>query len=943
MKCKLLSGLVGLALVARASAQTATYYVNDGVVTTPPQIDALNFINNGTFSFFLGSFALPYQTANTITSTNRGLMECDSGFRFDKYSTATGLHSPASNWVNQTTGTINCGVNTNLIFFIGPSTLTGSKCLVTASNIINRGTINVASDGLTSFKGASVDLSRGLVGQQPSTFTSAFGSRFDGYWGFGDVTENPAQSFGTFAFAPAHWVTNRYYQSLQTSLFLSPATPYSLDVITGPSNRVVSAVFIRNFNPAFSNNVYFGGPGGIVTVEWVWVQTNFLTDVVSTNRMVLQDSFGARTNFALGRTGTAAPSTGSAASFTPTNYLFGSSFFGFGTPAPTGLPPGGFNNSNTTNEYTAYQAIFSGSSSLIGEVANQSFSQLPGRIEIDASKYLDLNRARLGALNFLSIKATNHFAGTVLARIAAPFASMDLKTTNGMLVISNLMLPSVPRLEGTVDLFSARWTNVDAFNFTNRYHVLLVNSALSPSTVPQFQELNLRSTNVIINDVLNVFSNFMSEAESLTVASNSPGADNIAGQINLLYGGILWPAATPRLRYLTNEGVISTLNAAFLGGSRTQPFFSTNYNEPYEAFVNRGSVSDQGSLIWAKYFENRGAFLCGNGSFALEQCRTGLFSGGIILATSGDVAINSGSLTISNHGISAGRSLALSATNLLTDTGVTNGNSWSVGDGFNLTARAVAGDLLGTTIYSVAPYNGEVVNLWAGQDRGCNSTGYTNNTALGKVILDGGQFSQHTFTGTGTNNALYVDYLELRNYMTNRDGGGNFLGIQLDPNMKIYFAQAVANGVSIAEKLDGKNGGRFCWVSEYAGYNSSTNVIYPDGTTNLFNTALVTSCNLDSDGDDLVNCADPTPIPRAQDLALSLSLVKTPALKAQLSWQTWPYAQNYVYYKTSSGSTNWLTLTNFVSGPAGGPVSVQDPVNPSNPRFYRVRVDPYHP
>jgi hypothetical protein len=160
--------------------------------------------------------------------------------------------------------------------------------------------------------------------------------------------------------------------------------------------------------------------------------------------------------------------------------------------------------------------------------------------------------------------------------------------------------------------------------------------------------------------------------------------------------------------------------------------------------------------------------------------------------------------------------------------------------------------------------------------------------------------------------------------------------------MKVYFAQAVANGVSIAEKLDKQNGGRLCWVTDYAGTYSGTNVVYPDGSISFLNAALVTSCNIDSDGDNLVNCSDTTPILRPQDLALAVSLVNAPTLKAQVSWNSGPYAANFVYYKTNSGN-DWLSLTNFVSGPLGGRISIVDPVSVKNPRFYRVRVDPHQP
>ena len=83
--------------------------------------------------------------------------------------------------------------------------------------------------------------------------------------------------------------------------------------------------------------------------------------------------------------------------------------------------------------------------------------------------------------------------------------------------------------------------------------------------------------------------------------------------------------------------------------------------------------------------------------------------------------------------------------------------------------------------------------------------------------------------------------------------------------MKVYYAQAYAGGVSVAEKIDGYEGGRLIWVKDYnCGFFSSTNVVFPDGSTNRVNAALAMSCNIDSDGDGQVNCVDPSPIPPGQ-------------------------------------------------------------------------------
>jgi hypothetical protein len=524
-------------------------------------------------------------------------------------------------------------------------------------------------------------------------------------------------------------------------------------------------------------------------------------------------------------------------------------------------------------------------------------------------------------------------------------------------------------------------------------------------------------------------------------------------------------------------------------------------------------------LIWADYFENSGVLSSGSGfgSLALES-KTALLTNGFFLASVGDISITSGVLTNINHVLQTSRKLTLNVTDVLTDTVtntttvtvvsnaipmtltiVSNANSWAAGNGVDLPVKPRLGDLLGTTILDTAPAFVEVRHLWAAEDRGCSPAGFTDNVALGRLILDGGNDSLFRFTaapltltfddaaaqpappsgtpvrsGTyhpanyvparqmltngvpaniatllslpypnslaefrGTNslngdwrlfmddrttthlgnsiywswklgvavlssnytqtttavfingfpvstistertnyvgthpafagssivlsagspasggtvgqpypstnsvslllrnnqiaanffgvtnqvgpnvfvtnttervyttdhvtnvvvtlsaaaaafaadldvllvgprgekvmltagagtldtanrNALYVDYLELRNFTTNIDFNGNLAGVQIDPGMTIYFAQAVMNGVSVAERLNGANGG-FCWASNYAGIYSSTNLFYGGGT-NTLNVALVQSANLDSDCDGLVNEDDGEPV-----------------------------------------------------------------------------------
>jgi hypothetical protein len=170
--------------------------------------------------------------------------------------------------------------------------------------------------------------------------------------------------------------------------------------------------------------------------------------------------------------------------------------------------------------------------------------------------------------------------------------------------------------------------------------------------------------------------------------------------------------------------------------------------------------------------------------------------------------------------------------------------------------------------------------------------------------------------------------------------------------MMIYFAQAKAGGISIAAKIDaaskaGKNGGRLRWVPGYVGYFSSTNIVYPDGSTNTVNAGLAGSTTADSDGDGIPNVSDSSPFFVSSQVGLNITTTNAPAQTMLIKWCSVPGSTNYVYYKTNLASSVWLTLTNFVSPsvvpPVGGwPITnvVKDVVNPAQTRFYNVEVVP---
>ena len=995
----------------------------------------LSFTSTNTFILSLPeSGPQPYETQNTLNFTNKAgkFMSGNSGFRFDYVNGQSGLRSKAANFNNA--GTINSGtvdttnyLTESLITFIGTTQFIsfgvgGSKLIVQATNIVNSGTNNLGFEGLAHFEGDNVNLTRGTIAMEETGF-SLFdtnlvfaGNVFDGSWG---LSTNVFMPYGggrdqgclppplfanlcTPPTTPIYSALDRYYIPLIEQMNFTNATQYLSDITDcATSNRWVDAVFLQNTNMNLRANVFAGF--GQIDIEY----TNLLG--TSSNNLYIFDNLGTINNNALTliQNGFAGPR----ATYIPSCFFVGtfpSSFFGFfGVPAtPTAIPPFTFSlpnniNPNVTNQYASYQALLLPTTRVLGDVFEQNVTNVPGRIEIIGNKTLALTNVHMASLNYMLLKATNHFTSSAGSRISAPYVDVNLRSTNGLLTISNLLAAAVLKNEGTIDLYGARWTNIfvnrtdcgGPATITNHYNVLFVNTTLSPISPSRAQDFILRTTTtgpdaVVIHDLVNVTRSLLIDSSTLTVATNDARAATPTGGIILTDPGIVWSTSMPRLKYLTNFGILNMQNSVFFGGSRTQPYYTSNFNEPYIAFVNSGGITNFGSLIWAQTFVNSGTFLATGGDIQLQQALTTVLAGlpvtnsdgsigtsGAFLA-GGDISISSGSLLVSNHVLEAASAINLSVSGTLNDgslngsggnsaLGVTNKNFWSVGNGINLLATPTTSSLLATTITNTDGTYAEIVNTWAGIDHGCSADAFINpfnNAAIGHLILDARDpDSLFTFTGTTGNNAIYVDELEFVNYATNRDVNGDFTTFNINSGMKVYFAQAIAGGQSVAEKLNGHNGGGFCWVSNYnTGFFSSTTnfggycatcpgghsqQFLPDGTVVRLNAALVQSCAIDSDNDGAVNGCDTTPlgpipygITSAADLAFKASYTNAPQRAALLSWNTAPYCSNYLYYVAAPNSTNWQMVTNFVTGPVGGRVTVSDPIKTNGVRYYKARV-----
>jgi hypothetical protein len=308
----------------------------------------------------------------------------------------------------------------------------------------------------------------------------------------------------------------------------------------------------------------------------------------------------------------------------------------------------------------------------------------------------------------------------------------------------------------------------------------------------------------------------------------------------------------------------------------------------------------------------------------------------------GDISITASNLKIRGSTAMAGLpvdpnnppagAFNLTVTNSISDGGSDAGNVISMSDGFNMLIKPALGDLIGTTFVSTSAANQNIVHVWAGQDRGPFPGGFTNNVAVGTLSLSTSPVgSVMTFTGAGTNNALYVDLLELNGDLT-----ANYATeLLIDTNMMIYFANA-----NVApETLDGALNGRLRWVRSFAGPNSSADVQLSNGTVIQVNSALLNSTTIDSDGDGTANAFDPSPF----DGVLMNSVVTLSKGTANVSWTAAAETVYTVQVANKMGNpVPWTTLLNYTNNAtATGTVTIQDTSAGSSPvRFYRVLYTP---
>jgi hypothetical protein len=963
------------AWAVKASATEDTRIIT-GVVSFPPQIDATNVINKSV-NFNIGT-SQPFDTSNTRNFTNEGSMVGSVGFRFDTAprNNSGSLIAPrrlSSNFHNRNGGSISAqdGFFQNFVSFVN-----GSYLLVQSTNIVNQGLLSVGGGGLLQVTGTNVNLSRSGLGVNSITGTgSANGDTnfvpdvaiYDRYWGQTNATYNTADiitSQGGFlnVVSPPHRVSNlgasgtvqlslfdpysAAYTNVVGGVFLS-VTNSSGDVedIFFPTNIIRQAAFVGASAANFGVDIRFfpsSSPTNLmqtVAIELVVGNTNVITSQTEFNTIYFVDTMAAETNRGLllnVNDGT----------FKPANYLVSrqpvAEFF-FGGPGndvvtDTFLYDTDFKARVVDGEYAGYRAFVDNLASRPPNIPAGTVTNLPGRLEIRADS-LDLTKTRMRAEGLLTINA-RHLAGSSNAVVDAENISFNLGSTNGSLRIQNLLNESVARMKGDLFAWTGLWTNAFDIIIPNysvdtngatlapltntvqmTLHALMLDATALLDLVPvTIYDLKTHGTNVLIstNDHGVVAQYFLVDGDSFT----------LDGSLTLTGSADHWIYTNaPTLKYFTNNGSLTIANEAHFGED------GPNH---YSAFVNRGTISSFGQNIKSDYSELSGNNLS-TGSFELTTGAGKMEAGGIDVV--GDVSIRANTLKFNGASVTSQSRIYMTVTNALFDNGGTSANTFSCRDGFWLTVKPTGGDLLGTTLRTIAPSFASVSHLWSGLNYGASQAGFVNNVALGQLtpVMEG--FDPYfVFSGTGADNGLYVDFLNLSQLTDYANQ------IQIDPNLTIYFAAASlgftppsTNGVpqQPEEYLDGQFGGRLRWVKDFAGPNSSVAVV-SNGVSILVNRAKRNSLILDSDNDGIPNGLDFFPFDNV--LVARLAVAAQLPLSTALSWNATAQKIYSVQATTNFISPNWETVLYYTNtATTNGNVTIEIPVPPGAlRRFYRV-------
>ena len=548
---------------------------------------------------------------------------------------------------------------------------------------------------------------------------------------------------------------------------------------------------------------------------------------------------------------------------------------------------------------------------------NESKTQ-SGLVRVKA-KNLDLRNARIRAEGGIRIE-TEHLIGSTNAVLDSQNLSLNLGSTNGVLVITNIVQESVQRFTGGIQSYSVAWANnyrttgaalIDRekiffvedpaaeVTVNLHYHFFVIDAFLNAEVPVTVTDLTVNSDKVLFKDPMNITELLSVNANSLSIHRDiNLGKETFLGSgvYSKVDGQAVWDnKVAPNL-----ENYINFASVKIPGQAK----YGTDRDKSYDSWVNEGTTSAQDIFIDSSYVENSG-----------------------VIETEATVDINAQQLVLQNGKINAGESLILSAenfkmrfqtnsvggqlvlnvSNVLSDGGVGANNTITVGRGVVMRQKPTSGDLLGTEIIATADDFVSQAIDWNSDDHGVSVKGFENNAALGKLILKNGKLSKFEFHGSEEgDNAIYIDYLEFDGLTKDDISGGVIPVLDIKEGFKVYFA---ASNLP-AEEIDGMYSNRLRWVKEYPGYNSSM-PLYISGTdkTIRVNRSFRQSIAYDTDNDGIANGYDLSPFGNGIPKISSVNLDQDNRIN--IKWMGLPSSLYRIEYKEKIGDAGWKLLTEY--------------------------------
>ena len=570
----------------------------------------------------------------------------------------------------------------------------------------------------------------------------------------------------------------------------------------------------------------------------------------------------------------------------------------------------------------------------VPDVAEEDALEQPGRIKISA-KNLDLTDARLRAEGAIWLEA-DHLVSTENAAIDCQNLNLRLGSTNGVLVITNIVRPNVERLGGSIEANSLAWQNQytipvwngDAFedrNVASHYSLLVVDGKFSLTNEVFVNEMVLTSGKVVLEDVMKVLSK-LSFPETETLEIN-----------NMLKLG----AGPTKGQYYWDKRVAPVLRSLVINGVLDVPEvqkFGTDRDFPYDLWANYGTNVAFNTHIDAKTFKNSGRLYAAE--FMTINAENAAIEDSYIFSGQGFTFKSQNAKIRNQTNVTTGL-LSLDVSGILTDGGALGNSYFEAWKGVELKTKPERGDLLGTKVLVVATNFTTSVIAWPSEDRGASTTGYQDNAALGQLIITNAPTGKVVFQGKADRkSAIYVDSLEFENLAKDDLYKGDILKSEIEniiipENYTVYFATSNLP----EELLDGMYDGRLRWVKEYPGYHSSM-PFYVIGVNKTIqvNRVFRQSTSHDSDGDGTANGYDLTPFGGGLPDILSSEVVRKGQGRVRISWMGIPDSIYHVEYKDDLGTREWKILKKYhYDGLSVETVSYEDRIaGAAGHRFYRV-------